>query len=323
MSSGTEVVMLSRRAFLGAGLLAPTLAYAQGFPSRNLTIIVPFAPGASADGIARIVGERLGEAFGKTVVVENRAGAGGTTGLIGLARSSPDGHTLGVGATGALVINPHVPEQSVNFKPLQELTPIAKLIDIPLVLVAHPEPGFRTLAEMIAQSKERSGGIAFGSTGTNSAQHLSVELLKKATGANLVHVPYRGSAPVMTDLLGGQIQIASVDLTAAAPHIKAGKVIPLAVTSPKRVELAPEIPTIAESAVPGFEVTAWIGMFGPAAMDAAIVEQISAHVRQMQSDATYRSRVQNLACVEAYLSPREFREFLERESTKMRGLIQG
>jgi tripartite-type tricarboxylate transporter receptor subunit TctC len=315
--------MLSRRALLGAGLLAPTLAYGQGFPSRNLTIIVPFAPGASSDGIARIVGERLGEAFGKTVVVENRAGAGGTTGLIGLARSSPDGHTLGVGATGALVINPNVPEQGVNFKPLQELTPIAKLIDIPLVLVAHPESGFRTLAELIAQSRERSGGIAFGSTGTNSAQHLSVELLKKATGANLVHVPYRGSAPVMTDLLGGQIQMASVDLTAAAPHIKAGKVIPLAVTSPKRVELAPEIPTIAESAVPGFEITAWIGMFGPAGIDAAIVEQISAHVRQMQSDATYRSRVQNLACVEAYLSPREFREFLERESTKMRGLILG
>jgi tripartite-type tricarboxylate transporter receptor subunit TctC len=308
---------------LGAGLLAPTFAYAQGFPSRNLTIIVPFAPGASSDGIARIVGEKLGEAFGKTVVVENRAGAGGTTGLIGLARASPDGHTLGVGATGALVINPHVPEQGVNFKPLQELTPIAKLIDIPLVLVAHPEAGFRTLADMIAQSKQRSGGIAFGSTGTNSAQHLSVELLKKAASANLVHVPYRGSAPVMTDLLGGQIQIASVDLTAAAPHIQASKVMPLAVTSLRRVELAPEIPTIAESAVPGFEVTAWIGMFGPAAMDAAIVEQISAHVRQMQSDAVYRSRVRNLACVDAYLSPREFSEFLERESTKMRGLIQG
>lgn len=315
-------MMLSRRALLGAGLLAPTLAYAQAFPSRNLTIIVPFAPGASSDGIARIVGERLGEAFGKTVVVENRAGAGGTTGLIGLARSSPDGHTLGVGATGSLVINPHVPEQGVNFKPLQELTPIAKLIDIPLVLVAHPESGFRTLAEMIAQSKQRSRGIAFGSTGTNSAQHLSVELLKKATGANLVHVPYRGSAPVMTDLLGGQIQLASVDLTAAAPHIKAGKVIPLAVTSLRRVELAPEIPTIAESAVPSFEVTAWIGMLGPAAMEAAIVEQISAHVRQMQSDAAFRSRVQNLSCVAAYLGPRDFAEFLERESTKMRGLIQ-
>jgi tripartite-type tricarboxylate transporter receptor subunit TctC len=150
-----------------------------------------------------------------------------------------------------------------------------------------------------------------------------VELLKKATGANLVHVPYRGSAPVMTDLLGGQIQMASVDLTSAAPHIKAGKVIPLAVTSLKRVEPAPEIPTIAESAVPGFEVTGWIGMLGPAGMDAAIVEQIAAPIRQVQSDATYLSRVRNLACVEAFLGPRDFAAFLDRESTKMKGLIQG
>ena len=205
--------MLSRRALLGAGLLAPTFAYAQGFPSRNLTMIVPFAPGASSDGIARIVGEKLGEAFGKTVVVENRAGGGGTIGLIGLARSSPDGHTLGVGATGALVINPACSGTRRQFQTIAGADADRKADRHPLVLVATPESGFRTLAEMIAQSKQRSGGISFGSTGTNSAQHLSVELLKKATGANLVHVPYRGSAPVMTDLLGGQIQMASVDLT--------------------------------------------------------------------------------------------------------------
>ena len=236
-------------------------------------------------------------------MVENRAGAGGTTGLIGLARSAPDGYTLGVGATGALVINPHIAELSVNFKPLQELTPIAKLIDIPLVLVAHPESGFKTLPEMIAQSKAKTEGISYGSTGTNSAQHLSVELLKKATGANLTHVPYRGSAPVMTDLLGGQIQMASVDLTAAAPHIKAGKIIPLAVTSAQRVELAPEIPTIAESGVPGFEITAWMGILGPAGMDTAIVEQIAGHVQKAQSDKVYLSRVRNLACVEGISGP--------------------
>ena len=314
--------MLSRRALLGAGLLAPTFAHAQGFPSRNLTMIVPFAPGASSDGIARIIGEKLGEAFGKTVVVENRGGGGGTIGLIALARSAPDGHTLGVGATGGLAINPHVPELAVNFNPLKELTPIAKLLDIPLVLVANPDAGFRTLAEMIAQSKQKPGGITFGSTGTNSAQHLSVELLKKATGANLVHVPYRGSAPVMTDLLGGQIQMASTDLTSAAPHIKAGKAIPLAVTSLKRVEPAPDIPTIAELAVPGFEVTGWIGMLGPAGMDPAIVEQIATPIRQLQSDATYQQRVRNLASVEAFLGPKDFAAFLERESAKMKGLVQ-
>ena len=252
--------MLSRRVLLGTGLLAPTLAYGQGFPSRSVTIIVPFAPGASADGIARLVGEKLGDAFGKPSVIDNRPGAGGTTGLMALARSAPDGHTLGVGATGALVINPHVAEFSANFNPLKELTPIAKLIDIPLVLVAHPQAGFRTIGELIAQSKDKAGGITFGSTGVNSAQHLSVELLKKTTGAKLVHVPYRGSAPVMTDLLGGQIPLASVDLTSADPHIKAGNAVPLAITSPKRVDLAPEIPTIAEAAIPNFDVTGWIGI---------------------------------------------------------------
>ncbi|WP_197521001.1 Bug family tripartite tricarboxylate transporter substrate binding protein [Bradyrhizobium icense] len=269
-----------------------------------------------------MVGEKLGDALGKAVVTDNRPGAGGTTGLIGLARSTADGHTLGVGATGALVINPHVPELGLNFNPLRELTPIAKLIDIPLVLVTHPGSGFRTLPEMISQSKDRSGGIAFGSTGTNSSQHLSVELLKKATGANLVHVPYRGSAPAMTDLLGEQIQMASVDLTSAAAHIKAGKVIALAVTSSKRVELAPEIPTIAQSAVPGFDVSAWMGMFGPAGLAATIVEQVSGHLRTALSDDAFRSRVRNLACVEAFLGPHEFSEFLERESTKMRALVQ-
>lgn len=319
--------MLSRRALLGAGagLLAPALASAQspqGFPSRNITIIVPFTPGASSDGIARLIGEKLGEAFGKTVVVENKAGGGGTTGLIALARSAPDGHTLGVGAPGALAINPHIAELSVNFKPLQELTPIAKLIDIPLVLATHPQSGFKTLPEMIAQSKARPEGISYGSTGTNSAQHLSVELLKKSTGANLTHVPYRGSAPAVTDLLGGQIQMASVDLTGAAPHIAAGKLIALAVTSPRRVELAPDIPTIAET-VPGFDITAWIGMLGPAGMDPAIVELIAAHIRQAQSDATYLSRVRNLACVEGFLGPKEFAAFWERESNKMKALIQG
>jgi tripartite-type tricarboxylate transporter receptor subunit TctC len=314
--------MLSRRVVLGAGLLAPALAYGQGFPSRAITIIVPFAPGASSDGIGRLVGDKLGEAFGRPSVIENRPGGAGTTGLIALARSAPDGHTLGIGAPGALLINPHVADAGASFNPLRELAPIAKLIDIPLVLVAHPRAGFRTLNELIAQSKEKAGGITFGSTGVNSAQHLSVELLKKATGANLVHVPYRGSAPAMTDLLGGQIPMASVDLTSADPHIKAGTIIPLAVTSPKRVELAPDIPTIAETVVPNFEVTAFLGLFGPAGVPQAIVDQVAGRIEAVRADAAYLARIRTLACAEGFLGPREFAPFLERESAKMRGLVQ-
>lgn len=315
--------MLSRRAILGTGLIAPALlATTRSFAANNVTVIVPFAPGASADGIARLVGDKLGRTFAKPAVVENRPGSGGTTGLIALARSTPDGHTFGVGATGALVINPHVAGANSNFDPLRELTPVAKLVDIPLVLVTHPSSGFRTVGAMIAESKKRPDGVSFGSTGINSAQHLSVELLKKATSARLIHVPYRGSAPAMTDLLGGQIPMASVDLTSAAPHIKAGTVIPLAITSVKRIELAPDIPTIAETAVPDFEVTAWIGLFGPAGLPAGSVKQAAASIEAARADTDYADRVHGLACVDAYLGPDEFTAFLARETAKMRALIR-
>lgn len=289
---------------------------------RTVTLIAPFAPGASADGIARIIGEKLAPLLGTSVVVDNRPGAGGSTGLINLARSTPDGHTLGVGATGALVINPHVPETSANFDPLRELAPIAKLVDIPLVLVANLSAGISSLKEMVEQSKQKPGSLTYGSTGVNSAQHLVVELLKKATQANLVHVPYRGSAPAMTDVLGGQIQLASVDLTAAAPHIEARKVMPLAVTSARRVDLAPDIPTIAEAAVPNFELTAWIGMFGPAGLPKDVVTRVSEHVRTALADTAVRARVRQLACLEAYLDPPSFGAFLETESAKMRDLVR-
>jgi len=314
--------MISRRAVLMSGLLAPTLAYAQQYPSRNVSLIVPFAPGASADGIARIIGEELAQLLGKPVVVENRPGAGGAIGLRALAQSAANGHTLGVGATGALVINPHVAESSANFDPLRDLAPIAKLIDIPLVLVAHPQAGFGSLKEMIDQSKTRPGGLSYGSTGVNSAQHLAVELLKKATQANLVHVAYRGSAPAMTDVLGRQIPLASVDLTSADQHIKAGAVIPLAVTSSRRVDLAPDIPTIAELAVPDFEVTGWIGLLGPATLSKDVVALLSEHVRTALARSAVRQRIRLLACVEAYLDAPSFATFLQTQSARMRDVVR-
>lgn len=313
--------MISRRSVLISGLLAPTLAYGQQYPSRNITLIAPFAPGGSADGISRVVGEKLAQKLGQPLVVDNRPGAGGTTGLVGLANSAADGHTLGVGATGALVINPHV-DSSAKFDPLRDLAPIAKLIDVPLVLVAHPQAGFRSLRDMIEQSRARAGGFSYGSTGVNSSQHLAIELLKNATQANLVHVPYRGSAPVITDVLGGQIPLASVDLTSADAHLKAGTLVPLAVTSPRRVDLAPDIPTIAETVVPNFEVTAWIGLLGPAGLSNDLAALLSEHVKTALAASDVRQRIRQLACVEAYLDAPSFAAFLRAQSTTMRDLIR-
>ena len=213
-------MLLSRALPLALALACgPALAQTSQKP---IQIIVPFAPGASADGAARIVANELGPRLNRQVVVENKAGAGGTLGLQQLAKSAPDGDTLGVGATGALLLNPNLPS---NPGPdlLRELAPVAKLIDVAIVLVANPATGPKTIREMIERSKATPGGLAYGSTGTNTSQHLSVELLKQATGANLVHVPYRGSAPAVVDLLAGQIPLASVDLTSAYPHIQAGR----------------------------------------------------------------------------------------------------
>ena len=181
-----------------------------------MQIYVPFAPGGSADGIARILAAELGTSLNRQIVVINQPGAGGTFGLITASKAAPDGDTLAIAATGALVINPHLPTSNA-FDTLKELTPVAKLIDIPIVMVASATGDLKSITAVIERAKSSSGGVTYGTTGVNSSQHLAVELLKTMTGANFVHVPYRGSAPAVTDVLGGQIPMASVDLTSAHP----------------------------------------------------------------------------------------------------------
>lgn len=312
--------MLSRRQLVLAGLLAPAVARAEAYPSRNITLVAPFPPGASADGVARLVGEGMASALGQPVVVENRPGGGGAIGLMGVARSAPDGYTLGVGATGAIAINPHVPGSATQFDPLRELTPIAKLVDIPLVLVANPNAGMRSWSDVVARSKREAGGLSFGSTGVNSSQHLAIEILKRQTGANLVHVAYRGSAPAVTGVLGGQIPLASVDLTPAIAHIRSGGLIPVAILGAKRVEFAPDIPTIAE-AVPGFAIGAWIGLFGPAQLAPDLVDRLSGEARAALSTPVARQKLAQLACVPDYADAKGFTRFIAAESEKMKELV--
>jgi tripartite-type tricarboxylate transporter receptor subunit TctC len=278
-------------------------------PQKPIEIIVPFAPGASADGIARLIGQNLALRLGRPVTIENKAGAGGTLGLVALAKSPPDGDTLAIGATGALVISPNLP--GASFDPLRELAPVARLIEIPIVVVANRDTGPQTIAEMIARSKQSPNGLSYGSTGVNSGQHLVMEFLKKATGAHLVHVPYRGSAPAVTDLLGGQIPLASVDLTSALPHIAAGRLIALGVPSPKRTSLAPDIPTIAEAGVPGFARAAgFIGLFAPAGTPRLVVRRLSVAIGDAQA------KVRLLAAEPAYADDETFAAFLATESAR-------
>jgi tripartite-type tricarboxylate transporter receptor subunit TctC len=195
-------------------LLLPAATSAQSF-EKPIRIIVPFAPGASADGIARAIANDLAARRGKPVVVENTVGAGGSLGLAAVAKSPPDGDTLGIGASGALLINPNLPNSTAPDL-LRELAPVAKLIEVGIIVVANSLP--TSIGDMIARAKALPQGLTYGSTGVNTGQHLTMELLKQATGVNLVHVPYRGSAPAVVDLIGGQIPVAAVDITSAYPY---------------------------------------------------------------------------------------------------------
>jgi tripartite-type tricarboxylate transporter receptor subunit TctC len=307
--------MMSRGVLLVALVLAGGPALAQT-SQKPIQIIVPFAPGASADGAARIVANELGPRLGRQVVVENKAGAGGTLGLQMVAKSAPDGDTLGVGATGALLLNPNLPN---NAGPdlLHELAPVAKLIDVAIVLVANPSTGPKSISEMIERSKTTPGGMTYGSTGTNTSQHLSIELLKKVTGANLVHVPYRGSAPAVVDLLAGQIPLASVDLTSAYPHIQAGRLIALGLSDGKRFPVTPEIPTIAEGGVPGFgRASGFIGLFAPAGTPAPVIKRLSQEVAAILATPNAQSTARALTAATAYADDETFARFLAGESVK-------
>jgi tripartite-type tricarboxylate transporter receptor subunit TctC len=312
---------LDRAFLLLAVLLLPAAAFAQT-SQKPIRIIVPFAPGASADGIARAIGIDLGARMGKSVIVENNVGAGGTTGLMLLAKSPPDGDTLGVGATGALLINPNLPNSTAPDL-LRELMPVAKLIEVGVVIVANPAVGPKSIKEMIERSKASPDGLSYGSTGVNTGQHLTMELLKKATGANLVHVPYRGSAPAVVDLIAGQIPVAAVDITSAYPHIAAGRLIALGMGEMKRSAAAPEIPTIAEGGVAGFgRAGGFIGLFAPAGTPAPVVKRISREVGEILKMPQVQTNVRTLTASVAYEDDVAFASFLAVEAAKWKIALQ-
>jgi tripartite-type tricarboxylate transporter receptor subunit TctC len=298
-------------------MAAPAAAQTIQMP---IEIIVPFAPGASADGIARLVGNDLAARLGRNVVIENKAGAGGMLGLELLAKAAPDGNTLAIGAPGALVIGPNLP--GATFQPLRALVPVAKLIDIPIVVVANPASGPKSIAEMLARAKSDPKGLSYGSTGVNSGQHLAMELLKKVTGANLVHVPYRGSTPAVTDVLGGQIPVASVDLTSALPFIRAGRLIALGVPSETRTSLAPDIPTIAEAGVPGYAgAPGFLGLFAPAGTPEPAIKRITHAVAAYLKTPEAQEKVRGLAAEVAYQDDVAFADFLATQSARWKDLL--
>jgi tripartite-type tricarboxylate transporter receptor subunit TctC len=312
--------MWVRRALLLAMLALPGSALAQ--PSqRPIRIIVPFAPGASADGIARAIGNELGTRTGRPVVIENRVGAGGSLGLTMVAKAPPDGDTLGIGATGALLIDPNLPNSTAP-NLLRELAPVAKLIDVATVVAAHPATGPKSLHELIERGKTNPAGVSYGSTGVNTSQHISMEIMAKATGAKLVHVPYRGSAPAVVDVVGGQIPVVSVDLTSAYPHIQAGRLIALGIHDSKRFPVAPEIPTTAEAGIPGSgRAAGFLGLFTTGGMPAPVVSALSREVAAILALPSVQTNVRALTAAPGYEDAETFARFLDGEAVKWKTVL--
>ncbi len=260
--------------FLAACLL-PLAALAQGtYPDRPVKLVVPFAPGGVTDTSGRLIAEALGKRLGQTVIVENKAGASGNIGTLGVVNAAPDGYTLVLGFDGTLVINPHV-FSPFPFDPQKDLAPVGKIGDATLIIVAHPSLPARTLQELIAYSKKEAKGVSYGTSGVGGTPHIAGELLNQQTGSNLVHVPYKGGGQALGDALGGNIPLVYTAVAGAHQYVKSGKLVAIAVSSAKRSSSLPDVPTFIESGVAGFDVSSWVGILAPAQTPRPIIDRLN------------------------------------------------
>ncbi|HYW64517.1 MAG TPA: tripartite tricarboxylate transporter substrate binding protein [Bradyrhizobium sp.] len=276
-----------------ASLMASRAAAQSAYPSRTIKLMVPYPAGGTTDLLGRLVADQLKSGLGATVVVENKPGAGTTLGAEQVARSEPDGYTLLMATSTTLAINKTL-YRKLPYDPIKDFTPIALVAGVPFALIVNPTLPVTTLSDFIAYAKGRPG-LAYGSAGNGSPQHLGAEMLRTAAGIDIRHVPYRGSVPAMLDIIAGHIPFMIVDLQPALPQIRDGKLHVLGVTTPKRVAAAPDIPTLAEAGLPGFELVAWQGVVAPAGVPRAIVEQLAAQIAKLVSDPATRDKLTALS----------------------------
>jgi len=307
-----------------AAALAPSTTLAQarpaGYPTKPVTIIVPFTAGQSGDVLARVLGDPLSKLWGQALIVDNKGGAGGTLGSRAAAAAPADGYTLLLGSSGPLAAAPNL-YTNTGYNP-RELTPIMNVAGVAQALVVPADSPYKTLADLLAAAKASPGKLSYGSGGVGSFQHLTFELLKQRTGAHITHIPYRGSAPAYTDLIAGQLQAMFDSLPAVLPHAKAGKVRVLAVSTTQRVPQLPDVPTVAESGVPGFDALGWLGIVAPKGVDPAIRDRLNADLKTVLADEAVKTRLTNLGMIVIGSSAPEFGKFIDSELTKWGSVIK-
>jgi tripartite-type tricarboxylate transporter receptor subunit TctC len=301
-------------ALVWAALSVGTAA-AQSYPMKPVRVIVPFPPGGAADIVARAITQKLAEAWGSQVVVDNRAGAGGLIGAELAARAAPDGYTVLFASSSPMSINPNLTSRP-PYHPLRDFVPIILIGYSPNVIVVHPSLPARSMKDLIALAKARPGQLNYASNGTGTLSHLTGELLKLQAGVNMVHVPYKGGAPAVIDTVAGQVSVFIAAFPTVSAQVRAGRLRALAVTSKRRIQIAPELPTVAEAALPGFESTQWWGAYGPAALPADIVAKLNSDIGRVLGSAEVKQRLAADAAEPAGGSPRDLAEYLKADYEK-------
>jgi len=300
---------------------APAIHAQAPYPSKPIRIVVPFPAGGTTDILARAVAQKLTETGGQPVVVDNRPGAGGNIGAELVAKSAPDGYTLLMGTVGTHAINPGL-YAKMPYDHQRDFAPVILVAGVPNVLVVHPAVPVNSVQELIAYGKANPGRLNFASSGSGTSIHLSGELFKTMSGVQMTHIPYKGSAPALADLLGGQVQLMFDNLPSALPHIKAGKLRALAVTSAQRAPALPDVPTVAEAGLPGFEASSWFGLLAPAGTPKEIIAKLNAEVATWLATPAARDKLTAQGANAVGNSPDEFTQYIAAETVKWQKVVK-
>lgn len=303
-----------------AALCAAPLAMAQTYPAKTIRVVVPYAPGGATDLIARLVGLEVSRRIGQQMITDNRPGAGGVIGADIVAKAPADGHTVLLAAPAEVAILPHL--QKMPYRAEHDFSPVSLAALTPLILVVHPALPVKTVRDVVALAKARPGQLTYASAGTGGVQHLAGELLKITSKVDLVHVPYKGAGPVMPDLIGGHVAMFFSGMPPAIPHVRAGKLRAVAVTTAKRSPTAPDVPTMQEGGVPGFDISNWFGYFVPAGTPAQVIEKLHAEVNRALKLQGVREKLANVGAEVVGTSPQELMKFWKSESDKFAQLIK-
>ena len=315
------------RRIAGTALLLtlPAIATAQGgpYPAKPITIIVPFSAGGGVDVMTRALAEKLRASLGQSVIVDNKPGSSGMIGAVAVARASGDGYTLLMATAGETAINPHVYKGRMQYAPDKDFAPITLMVKVPNVVVVNPKLPIKSVDDLLAHAKANPGKVSYGTSGVGNPQHLAGELLEQMSGTKLNHIPYKGASNQLTDTAGGSLDMTFVSLAGAAPFMKSGRVRAIAITSPKRSSLAPDLPAVSETkGLEGYALENWFGLFAPASTPPAVIEKLNAAVAEALKSPDLAQKLKDLGGEPTPLTPAQFKTFVQSESARFAKVVE-